>query len=222
MLILCSYFYYLCSVQLQKRYSDTLTYNQVQKLGNTAVFFAKNILDLNKTKLLKLVYLCEELFVKKYASPFLGLPFYAWKFGPVQKELYINIDPSLISEEAPEHPSLLADYIATRKAGNSYQVIALKEFNDDDFSDDEISIMNHIAQTYKNHGGSMLVSLTHKDTSLWYRTVIKEAGLLERFEKQIQSASDLTLDFADLLDDEDAKNFYYSQLEMLEFSNSLK
>ncbi len=68
-------------MQLTRKRIETLTIDQIEKLGNTASFFAQNINGLNKTKLLKLVYLSEELFVKKHASPFLGLPFHAWKLG---------------------------------------------------------------------------------------------------------------------------------------------
>ncbi len=202
--------------------NDNLTLDQIEKLGNTALFFAHNIYELNKTKLLKLVYLCEEYFVKKYAAPFLGLPFQAWQFGPVQKELFVNLDPESILE-LNQKQSILSDYITVTLEGNNrYHIKPLKEFQDDNFSDDEISIMEHIAQTYKYHDANNLISITHKGTSLWYNTVIKEIGLMDRFEKKIQAVSDIKLDFADLLEGEPAKNYYYSQLEMLEFSNSLK
>ena len=206
-----------------KKKVETLTIDQVEKLGNTAIFFAQNIYELNKTKLLKLVYLSEELFVKKHASPFLGLPFQAWQFGPVQKELYFNLDPNLINSDSDDRPSILADYIAmSKKANGNYIVKPRKNFSDDNFSDDEMSTISHIADTYKNHDAKQLVFITHKGTSLWYKTIIKENGLLERFEKKIQSTSDITLDFADLLESESAKEFYYSQLDLLEYSNSLK
>lgn len=208
---------------LTRKREFALTSDQVEKLGNTAIFFAENINELNKTKLLKLVYLTEELFVKKHATPFLGLPFHAWKFGPVQKELYVNLDPSIISKTSEERPSMLADYITMEKGLNeTYLIKPLKPFCDDNFSDDEISTLTHISQAYKYHDGKQLVFITHKGTSLWYKTVIKEDGLYEKFEKQLQSTSDIVLDFADLIERDEIKEFYYNQIDLLEYSNSLK
>ena len=51
---------------------------------------------------------------------------------------------------------------------------------------------------------------------------LKENGLIDKFEKGLQSNSDLILDFSDQMQDENVKNFYYTQLELLEFSHSLK
>jgi len=209
-------------VQPTRKREITLTADQIDKMGNVAVFFAEHISELNKTKLLKLVYLTEELFVKKHATPFLGLPFHAWKFGPVQKELYVNLDPTLISENKHER-SVLADYITVEQAINgTFLIRPLKTFDDGDFSDDEIATMSHIATTYKYHDGNQLIFITHKGTSLWYKTIIKEDGLWERFEKQLQSTSDVVLDFADLIENPEIKEFYYNQMEILRFSNSLK
>jgi len=196
-----------------------LTRQQIDRLGNMSIFLAKNTYEPSKTKILKLVYLCEEWFVKKFASPFIGLPFHAWQFGPVQKELYVNLGVP----ELEEGTSILANYIKPIDFGNKhFQISPLSEFNDDEFSDDEIAIMEQVASNYKYSEAKDLVFITHKLTSLWYKTVIRENGLIERFDKSIQKTSELQLDFSELLESNKAKEFYLEQVEMLSFSNSLK
>lgn len=185
-------------------------------MGNVATYFAENTNELSKTKLLKLVYLAEELFVKNHATPFLGVPFYAWQFGPVQRELWANLDPSL------KGSSLISEFVSNEFDGNKYLVKPLKAFNDDEFSEDEMLILQHIAQEFKFHDAQHLVFITHKGTSLWHKTVSKEDGLMERFESRKQTTSDIILDFGDLIERKEIRDFYYNQLEMLDFNNSLK
>ncbi len=208
---------------MNKQKNSVLSFDQINRMGNVAIYFAENTIELSKTKLLKLVYLAEELFVKKHASPFLGVPFTAWQFGPVQAELWANLDAAILNSTDEHNSSLLSDYIALEQhPSNKYFIKKLKEFNDDEFSDDEISTLSHIAAQYKYHEAGHLVSITHKGTSLWYKTVIKEDGLLERFESKKQTVSNLILDFADLIENEKIKEFYYNQLDLLEYTKSLK
>ncbi len=212
---------YFCDMNKNK--NSNISLDQINRMGNVAIFFAENTIELSKTKLLKLVYLAEELFVKKHASPFLGVPFNAWQLGPVQRELFTNLDVALINSTDGQNSSLLSEYITLElHPSNKYFIKKLKNFNDDEFSDDEISTLSHIANEYKYHEANHLIFITHKGSSLWYKTVIKEEGLLERFESKKQTVSDIVLDFADLIENEKIKEFYYNQLDLLEYTNSLK
>ena len=154
--------------------------------------------------------------------PFLGLSFHAWKFGPVQIELYANLDPTSLGINTDNNPSILSKFITLKEEGNNFLIQSLRSFDDSNFSDDEIDTMENIAKTYQYHDAKQLVFITHKGSSLWYKTVLKENGLIDKFEKGLQSNSDLILDFSDQMQDENVKNFYYTQLELLEFSHSLK
>jgi len=201
-----------------------LSFEQIDKLGNTALYFAEHIYELNKTKLLKLVYFCEEFSVKKHASPFLGLPFNAWKFGPVQEELWISLDPELyFSRNTEERASKLFEYIKIEPSGNNqYHIKPLKSFDDGQFSDQDMEIMELVAKEYKYHDAKQLVYLTHKPGTLWHKTVSKEVHLLEKFNQNLQSRSDLVLDFSDLLENEDARERYKAHVEVQDFWWSLK
>ncbi|MBP6431602.1 MAG: DUF4065 domain-containing protein, partial [Ferruginibacter sp.] len=61
---------------------NSFTTQQLNKLGNTLIYLANNVGELNKTKILKLLYLIEEKAIKKFGYPFFGFNFQLWKFGP--------------------------------------------------------------------------------------------------------------------------------------------
>lgn len=67
------------------------TVSDKEKLGNVVVYIANHVPDLSKTKLLKLLYFMEEYSVKRFHTPFLGLPFEVWQAGPVVKDVFIDL-----------------------------------------------------------------------------------------------------------------------------------
>ena len=58
---------------------------QLEKIGNTVVYLADRIENLSKTKLLKLLYILDEISIKKSGIPMLNLKYKVWKFGPVSE-----------------------------------------------------------------------------------------------------------------------------------------
>lgn len=80
-----------------------LTKTDKEKLGNTVVYIASHTSNLSKTKLLKLLYFMEEYSVRRYHTPFLGLPFEVWQAGPVVKDVFIDLS---------ETPVILDGYVA--------------------------------------------------------------------------------------------------------------
>lgn len=109
------------------------TASDKEKLGNVVVYIANHVPDLSKTKLLKLLYFMEEYSVKRFHTPFLGLPFEVWQAGPVVKDVFIDLS---------ETPVLLDGFVKKEvKDGNTY-ISAIKEFCDDEFSDNDIVVMD--------------------------------------------------------------------------------
>ena len=76
-----------------------LTLADRNKIGNAVVYIAERVPNLSKTKLLKLLYLMEEYSVKRFQTPFLGLPFEVWQAGPVVKDLFIDLSEETGSVE---------------------------------------------------------------------------------------------------------------------------
>lgn len=186
---------------------------QIEKLGNTLVYLANGVSELNKTKILKLLFLIEETSIKKNGYPFFGFNFELWQFGPVLKEVYADLSTDSVS--------FLNDYIQKDKYDPSLYV-AVKEFNDDEFSDWDLEVLEYIIKFAKNKIARDLVEITHAKDSLWTKTALKY-GVLEDLELKKVTTTDYLIDFGLLFEDnEDLKNRYQAAVENLHSVTALK
>jgi len=183
----------------------------ISKIGNAIVYLAEKIPDLSKTKLLKLLYMIEEKSVIKNKVPFFGIDFQVWRLGPVAKEIYVDFS---------ENPTLLKNYIRrAEKDGNTY-IEAKSKFNDDEFSDADIEVMDEIIKKYGDKSGRELVDITHKKNTAWYDLAEKH-NLLQAFKNETQNTSDVEIDFAYYLSGCELE-FYNENLEMHKHFETLK
>jgi uncharacterized phage-associated protein len=151
---------------------------------------ANHIPDLSKTKLLKLLYLIEESSAVKYHTPFFGIRFEVWQAGPVAKDVFLDL-----SEKAV----LLKDFVETVQAKNGGTYVKpVSGFNDDEFSDHDIDVLDSIVHSYGKKTAEELVKLTHKESSLWYKAA-KKNNLLESFRNGETNHSSVEIDFTNLL-----------------------
>jgi|GEM_PF-440149 len=211
--------------KLRILYLQTLTYNStmsqphiytkddIAKIGNTLVFFAERINDLSKTKLLKLVYLLEETTIRKCSRPFLNLDFEIWKLGPVVKDLFFDFSST--------EQYIFKDYVSAHleEEGRVY-ISPVTHFDDDEFSDIELSILDDVVKQFGHLSAKELVELTHSAHSPWTITA-KQQGVLDDLLNNRVYTTDLKIDFNSLLD-EDGRDAYAQHLEYLQASRSLK
>lgn len=165
----------------------TFSESRKQKLGNALIYMALHTdKDLSKTKALKLLYLIEERMALQYHLPFFGLPFEIWQAGPVAKDVFIELS---------DEPILLKGFVRTRlgNRGEKY-VEAIKEFDDSEFSECEIQVMQDVCNKYGHMTATELVAETHKETSLWYR-IAKEHNLIKEFAEHKCNNSNTLIDF---------------------------
>jgi uncharacterized phage-associated protein len=189
--------------------------SEIDKLGNAVVYLAERIKPLSKTKLLKLIYLIEEYSVRTFGLPFFNLDFTVWRLGPVSRDVFVDL--------SSDEPVLMVKYIErdVDRDGNVFIKPRVK-FSDDEFSDNEISLLEDITRTFKDYSASELVQLTHRKHSLWYLTA-SEHGVLEYLEQGTMNSSEIPIDFARLLEDAPVKKaIYEDQREYLLKSQSLK
>lgn len=188
-----------------------LTLSDRQKIGNTVVFIANRVPRLSKTKLLKLLYLMEDYSVKRFHQPFLGLPFELWQAGPVIKDIFIDLS---------ETPVILSDFVQKQVIDGKTYITPKPniEFADDEFSDNDILVMEEIIKKYGQLSASQLVEQTHNKGGLWYKEC-KKLGLLEPFENKQMNHSDYTMDLGEQLA-ECSRAFYNEQLEFLNMSRN--
>lgn len=199
--------------------NQQLSKQQLDKLGNTLIYLSNGVGEFCLTKALKLVFLLEENSIKKFGHPFIGIDFQVWHLGPVSTDVYFE----LIEEEMP----LLGKYI--KRADYNPEIIeAATEFIDDEFSDNDIELMDEMLAFSKHKIAKDLVAYTHSENSLWRKMAIR-LGILELLEsKQMKSTTEY-IDFTMLFDDDEnmpdrefMKDRYLTSLESLQFINHLK
>ena len=164
-----------------------------------------------KTEVLKLLFLMEERMVQKYHVPLLGIPFNAWRMGPVSVDVF---------EELSDGPTLLNDFITLQFNGQGIKVIPSKPFDEDEFSDAELQVMGEIMMQYGKMNSEELMAITHQEGSLWRETA-REHGLLEDFEQNRANSSSFVIDMARGLSDAD-REFYEDTLNVRESANLMR
>lgn len=173
--------------------------DQLEKIGNTVVYIADRIQHLSKTKLLKLLYILDEISIKKSGIPILNLKYKVWKFGPVSEELFIDL-----SSEA----TLLEKFINRDIEGN--YIVSKVQFNEDQFSENDIELMDFVIEKYGNKTAKELISYTHRVNSPWYNTA-KENSVLELLESEIINNTEYLIDMGMIVSHDERKLEIYSE-----------
>lgn len=187
------------------------TQNQIDKIGNTLIFLSEKMKPISKTHLLKLIFIIQEISIKKYGIPFFDLRFDVWKLGPVSKDLYVELGEI----------TLLADYISKDTNDDKY-IIPKKEFSDDEFNDNEIALLNEISHRFLYCSAKELINFTHRKGTPWYETA-QQNGVLELLENGKMTVTDIEIDLAKTIEDDERKlSLYNSHQDFLKQSKSLK
>jgi uncharacterized phage-associated protein len=190
----------------------SFTVEQVDRLGNTIIYLSERIAPLSKTKLLKLIYLIEEVSIKKTGIPFFNIPFEVWKLGPVAREVFIELDSVQL---------YLNGYFKVIHKDDKTFVKSIKGFDDNEFSDNDIEILDWIINKFKNFSANQLIDLTHSPNSIWTKYATKY-NLIEAFESGRKNSSNIEMDMSDLLQEDSLKRMLYNDyIEYFEASRSL-
>lgn len=184
-----------------------LTQSDRDKLGNTVIYIATHTKNLSKTKLLKLLYFMEEYSVRRFHTPFLGLPYEVWQAGPVIKDVFIDLS---------ETPVILDGYVTKRIVGEATYIEATRDFCDDEFSDNDILVMEEVMKKFADKTAKELVELTHQKGTLWYKIAACH-DLLSQFAQKRMNNSEYQIDFSEELTPT-GKEFYKEQVDFLETS----
>jgi uncharacterized phage-associated protein len=73
---------------------------------------------------------------------------------------------------------------------------SVNTFDDSEFSDYEIRLIDRIIDSYGHYQGNAFIELLHEEGSLW-KKVVDERGLAKKFEHQ--NTSDHKIDFSQLV-----------------------
>lgn len=178
---------------------------QIDKIGNTIRFMTSE-LGVSKTKLLKLLYLLEEVSIKKFGIPFFNISFQVWKFGPVAEPVFI---------ETSSRPSMFKDFYDIQNSSNGQFLKGKGEFNDFEFSDNDLEVLEYVKKNYIKKSAEELIEITHRENSPWYCTA-QEKGILEDLLAERITNTHHTIDLSKLISSDDTLKLdrFYDYLEI--------
>lgn len=180
-----------------------LSSNQIDKVGNAIIYLANKIPNLSKTKALKLIYILDELSIKKSGIPYFNLKYKVWKFGPVSEEIFIDLS---------SETTLLKKYIERSAEEGTIVIIPISEFNDDEFSDNDIDLLDFVIEKFGDKTAKNLVAYTHRKNAPWHNTAL-ENSVLELLESEEINNTDLLIDMGSLISHDERKKLIYSEFQ---------
>lgn len=181
-----------------------LSDNQIDKVGNTIIYLSGKIGELSKTKALKLIYILDELSIKKSGIPFFNLKYKVWKFGPVSEEIFVDLSSEI---------TLFKKYVKKTSVDGVTVIKPIVAFNDDEFSDNDIDLLDFVAEKFGDKSAKDLIYYTHRTNSPWYNTA-KDNSVLDLLEKELINNTELLIDMGSLINHDERKKIVY--IEFLE------
>lgn len=181
-----------------------LSKEQIDKIGNAIIYLSNNIENLSKTKALKLIYILDELSIKKSGIPFFNLKYKVWKFGPVSEEIFIDLSSEI---------TILKNYIEMASEEGMTIINPKTKFNDDEFSLNDIDLMDFVIEKFGDKTAKELVSFTHRKNSPWYNSALKNS-VLELLRNEEINSTEFLVDMASLISHDERKlNIYNDFIE---------
>lgn len=178
-----------------------LSDSQIDKVGNSIIYLSEKIGELSKTKALKLIYILDELSIKKSGIPFFNLKYKVWKFGPVSEEIFIDLSTET---------TLLKNYIERTSEEGATIIKPIVDFNDDEFSDNDIELLDYVIENFGNKSAKDLVYYTHRKNSPWHNTA-KDNSVLELLENEKINNTELLIDMGLLVSHDERKKVIYDE-----------
>lgn len=177
-----------------------LSDNQIDKVGNSIIYLSEKIGELSKTKALKLIYILDELSIKKSGIPFFNLKYKVWKFGPVSEEIFIDLS---------SETTLLKKYIERTSEEGATLIKPIVDFNDGEFSDNDIDLLDFVIEKFGDKNAKDLVYYTHRKNSPWHNTAL-ENSVLDLLEKEEINNTELLIDMSSLINHDERKKMVYN------------
>ena len=146
--------------------------HQREKLINAMIYFCRNTKHCGKTKMMKLLYFLDFIHFKQTGKSVTGLDYYAWKMGPVPKDLY---------EELNAMDTDLAKAIKIMPQDQFQKICAIQKFDDRYFTPRQIKLLKAISEIFLEAKADVMVESTHLKNHPWDKT-IKQKGEFQKID----------------------------------------
>jgi uncharacterized phage-associated protein len=166
------------------------------------------------TKLLKLTYIIDELAVKETGTPVTWLRYKVGKMGPVPRKIHANL--------TFEQANYFSEFIDVEPVPelNGRRIISNNKFDDSEFSDYEIELINRVIRDYGSLSSTELIDFLHTNESLWHKIVV-EKNLQPIFDSGEESTSPYSIDLKEAINDPFRKVMFDEMLDNIKFQEEL-
>lgn len=186
---------------MESKFYIKLSKEQVDKVGNSIIYLADRVGNLSKTKILKLLYILDELSIKNSGIPFFNLKYKVWKFGPVSEEIFVDLSSDT---------KILKDFIKKEVSEGNTSFAPKSSFNDDEFSDNDIELMDFVINEFGNKSAIELIEYTHRKKSPWYNAA-SNYSVLELLEKEEINNTEILVNMGSIIDHDNRKKSIYNE-----------
>ena len=181
-----------------------------KKNGALLAYIAKNVPNVSLRKLLKIVYLIDEKFMKLRGFPLTWFDYYAWAKGPVAPEVY-EVKNGAFAEYVTCHKNSEGTNIIDAVLPHPYLVLKQMDL----YSSYEMGIIDQIVCECENATADELSELTHRENTLWSQVVKEECV------EFVDGKSDVQIPLSRLNDgDAEKEETYEEALEYMQFCNA--
>ncbi len=194
---------------------------QNTKNGMLLAYIANRMPDIHLRKLLKIVFLIDEFFVKKRGYPLTWFTYYAWAKGPVAREVY-DIKDGNFSNFVKANKVLAPGENRTKWVVNATEpnLSKIQLFEKmEDFSTAELDTIDTLLDQYTDKSADELTSMTHQSDSLWSQVVAEKKLVFDENHKQSEVEIPL---IRHIENDKHLMDVYEDAKWNMEFQNLLK
>jgi uncharacterized phage-associated protein len=153
-----------------------------EKLINAIIYFATHTKYCGKTKLLKLLYFLDFKHFKQTGKSVTGLDYFAWKMGPVPRELFEELSGDM-------KPDLRSAIHKLPEEGFQ-KIRPKKRFDDQYFSKKEMKLFEDISFIFDDAKADDMVESTHLKNEPWDRT-LKQKGEFKAIDYMLAIDSEI-------------------------------
>lgn len=179
------------------------------KAFNALVYFAERIKPLYLTKAIKLLYIADEMAIKQSGVPVTWLNYKVWKLGPVAEDIYQKVKSAHLGYQKGDGSHSINHLAVSSRSGALGDGILLepaKAFDDSQFSDYDIEILDAVVNAYGKLNSDQLIDILHAEGTLWHKKVVAN-NLDEQFALK-NNRSDFIIELTELLDTDFKKSAF--------------
>jgi len=143
-----------------------ITTHHREKLINAILYFAEHTKYCGKIKLMKLLYFLDFYHFKETGKSVTSLDYFAWKRGPVARELFDEISGGMKPD--------LAAAVAVVPVGKMQKIKPKGKFSDEYFTKREKRLLEQLAFIFEDAKANDMVEVTHLSNEPWERTLTEK------------------------------------------------